>query len=68
MALRKDTLLRMPGSGDDVEAAGNRKKETFGGSWQEGILGKGFAQGHIYLSVHPAAVLSPLLSLGLHRC
>ena len=68
VALRKGTLLRTPGSGDDVEAAGKRKKESFGGSWQQGILGKGFAQGHIYLSVHLAAVLSPLLCLGLHRC
>ena len=62
VALRS-MLLRMPGSGDDTGATGKRKKKSVRGSRQQGTLWKELAQGHIYLSVHPAAVLSPQLCL-----
>ena len=62
VALRS-MLLRMPGSGDDTGATGKRKKKSVRGSRQQGTLWKELAQGHIYLSVHPAVVLSPQLCL-----
>lgn len=43
VALRRSTLLRMPGSRDNVEAAGKRKKSVRS-SRQQGILWKGLTQ------------------------
>ena len=44
VALRRSTLLRMPGSRDNVEAAGKRKQKSVRSSRQQGILWKGLTQ------------------------
>lgn len=44
VALRRSTLLRMPGSRDNMEAAGKRKKKSVRSSRQQGILWKGLTQ------------------------
>lgn len=62
VALRRSTLLRMPGS---REHGGRRKEEEEVCQELEaaGNSVEGTYTGHVYLPVHPAAVLSPQLCL-----
>lgn len=53
VALRRSTLLRMPGSRDNVEATGKRKKKSVRGSRQQGILWKGLHRSR--LPAHPSS-------------